>query len=160
MSQWFGPCTMLEKLSVVYRVRLVKRNRVGVLHRELLAPYQPIGSHFLLLGRAFLPSVSEDGYMDSGLFLKRSVKYALAVQSLFLFLKRDPHEICVSKEVVDFCRGNGTEASRHTHHTSATAAGHSCVRVPEDDLQNTGLHDWPCPGELVVGKQRFSAVLK
>uniref|UniRef100_A0A669C557 Gypsy retrotransposon integrase-like protein 1 n=1 Tax=Oreochromis niloticus TaxID=8128 RepID=A0A669C557_ORENI len=43
MSQWVGPCTVLERLSdVVYRVRLVKRNRVVVLHRDRLAPYQPL----------------------------------------------------------------------------------------------------------------------
>uniref|UniRef100_UPI000D31CB94 uncharacterized protein LOC112431755 n=1 Tax=Maylandia zebra TaxID=106582 RepID=UPI000D31CB94 len=43
MSQWVGPCTVLERLSdVVYRERLVKRNRVVVLHRDRLAPYQPI----------------------------------------------------------------------------------------------------------------------
>ncbi len=33
MSQWIGPCMVLEKLSdVVYRVRLVKQNRLVVLH--------------------------------------------------------------------------------------------------------------------------------
>ncbi|CAI5678294.1 unnamed protein product [Oreochromis niloticus] len=43
MSQWVGPCTVLERLSdVVYRVRLVKRNRVVVLHCDRLAPYQPL----------------------------------------------------------------------------------------------------------------------
>ncbi|KAI3373158.1 hypothetical protein L3Q82_006121 [Scortum barcoo] len=43
MSHWIGPCTVLERLSdVVYRVRLVKRNRVVVLHRDRLAPYQPL----------------------------------------------------------------------------------------------------------------------
>uniref|UniRef100_A0A674P0I3 Gypsy retrotransposon integrase-like protein 1 n=1 Tax=Takifugu rubripes TaxID=31033 RepID=A0A674P0I3_TAKRU len=41
MGQWVGPCTVLERLSdVVYRVRLVKRNRVVVLHRDRLAPYR------------------------------------------------------------------------------------------------------------------------
>lgn len=41
-SHWMGPCTVLEKLSdVVYRVRLHHRNRVVVLHRDRLAPYQP-----------------------------------------------------------------------------------------------------------------------
>ncbi|CAI5670428.1 unnamed protein product [Oreochromis niloticus] len=44
MSQWVRPCTVLERLSdVVYRVRLVKRNRVVVLHCDCLAPYQPLG---------------------------------------------------------------------------------------------------------------------
>lgn len=43
MSQWVGPCTVLERLSdVVYRVRLIKRNRVVVLHRDRLAPYHPL----------------------------------------------------------------------------------------------------------------------
>lgn len=42
MSHWVGPCTVLEKLSdVVYRVRLLKRNRVVVLHCDRLAPYRP-----------------------------------------------------------------------------------------------------------------------
>lgn len=45
MSHWVGPCTVLERLSdVVYRVRLVKRNRVVVLHRDRLAPYQPLAT--------------------------------------------------------------------------------------------------------------------
>ncbi|CAI5684478.1 unnamed protein product [Oreochromis niloticus] len=43
MSQWVGPCTVLERLSDVdYRVWLVKRNRVVVRHRDRLAPYQPL----------------------------------------------------------------------------------------------------------------------
>ncbi|XP_056900058.1 uncharacterized protein LOC130531902 [Takifugu flavidus] len=40
MGQWVGPCTVLETVRCVYRVRLVKRNRVVVLHRDRLAPYR------------------------------------------------------------------------------------------------------------------------
>lgn len=54
MSQWVGPCTVLERLSdVVYRVRLVKRNRVVVLHRDRLAPYHHLA-----------PSEGESGVVD------------------------------------------------------------------------------------------------
>lgn len=42
-SYWAEPCTALEKLSdVVYRVGLVRRNRVIVLHHDWLAPYHPL----------------------------------------------------------------------------------------------------------------------
>ncbi|KAG7473860.1 hypothetical protein MATL_G00100470 [Megalops atlanticus] len=39
-NQWIGLCTVLS--DVVYRVRLVRRNRVVVLHCDQLAPYQPL----------------------------------------------------------------------------------------------------------------------
>uniref|UniRef100_A0A3B3RA74 Integrase catalytic domain-containing protein n=1 Tax=Paramormyrops kingsleyae TaxID=1676925 RepID=A0A3B3RA74_9TELE len=43
MSHWEGPCVVLERLSdVTYRVRLRRRARVVVLHRDRLAPYQPL----------------------------------------------------------------------------------------------------------------------
>ncbi|CAI5669469.1 unnamed protein product [Oreochromis niloticus] len=39
MSQWVGPCTVLERLSdVVYRVRLFKRNRVVVIAWHPISP--------------------------------------------------------------------------------------------------------------------------
>lgn len=41
-SQWAGPSVVIHRLSdVVYRVRLRKRGRLVVLHRDRLAPYQP-----------------------------------------------------------------------------------------------------------------------
>lgn len=42
-SQWVGPCEVVEQLSdVVYRVKMSGRGRVVVLHRDRLAPYQPL----------------------------------------------------------------------------------------------------------------------
>ena len=44
-SHWEGPCTVLKKLSdVVYRVQLLRRGWVVVLHRDRLAPYRPLAS--------------------------------------------------------------------------------------------------------------------
>lgn len=44
-SHWEGPCTVLKTLSdVVYRVQLLRRGRVVVLHRDRLAPYRPLAS--------------------------------------------------------------------------------------------------------------------